>query len=157
MDELQRAIRRCATPPGTCVLHHVSRTSRAVASVYDAAFRPAALTGQQFNVLMSLAHGDGLNVKALARLVGMDPSTIPRVLGPLVTQRLVRTAVGGDRRQRILTVTAAGRRRLARAVPLWDAVQRQVVEAMGTDVWPALVADLRRIRHALASTEGRKR
>jgi DNA-binding MarR family transcriptional regulator len=90
-------------------------------------------------------------VNRLARLVGMDPTTVPRALAPLRRRRFVGVRTSADRRERIIQVTAAGRRRLAAAVPRWEAVQRRVVRAIGARAWQTLAADLRALRHALAS------
>ena len=152
VDRLSGAVRSCAAHPSTCALHHVSRTSRAVVSAYGEALKPSGLTGPQFNVLMSLAQAGPLTVNRLARLVGMDPTTVPRALRPLRRRRLVGARTTEDRRQRVIFVTAAGRRRLAAAVPLWDAVQRRVVRVIGSRAWEALMADLRAVRRALDSS-----
>jgi DNA-binding MarR family transcriptional regulator len=150
-DRLTRAVRCCAAPPATCVLHHISRTSRAVVSAYGEALKPSGLTGQQFNVLMSLAQAGPLTVAKLARLVGMDPTTVPRALRPLRRRRLVGVRAGADRRERVIFVTTAGRQRLAGAVPMWDAIQRRAVRAIGSREWRALTADLRAVRRALST------
>jgi DNA-binding MarR family transcriptional regulator len=133
------------------VLHHISRTSRAIVAAYGEALKPAGLTGQQFNVLMSLAQAGPLTVTRLARLVGMDPTTVPRALRPLSRQGLVAVSASADRRERIINVTSSGRRRLAAAVPRWEIVQRRVVRAIGTRQWQTLIADLRALRRAAAS------
>ena len=151
-DRLTRAVRSCAALPSTCVLHHISRTSRAVVSAFGDALKPSGLTGQQFNVLMSLAQAGPLTVNRLARLVGMDATTVPRALAPLRRRRLVGARASGDRRERVIFVTPAGRRRLAAAVPMWNAVQRRVVGVIGSREWDALMADLRAVRRALDSS-----
>jgi DNA-binding MarR family transcriptional regulator len=152
VDRLTRAVRSCAAHPSTCVLHHVSRTSRAVVSAFGEALKPSGLTGQQFNVLMSLAQAGPLTVTRLARVVGMDPTTVPRALRPLRRRGLVGARTTDDRRERVIFVTAAGRRQLAAAVPLWDAVQRRVVRVLGSREWDALMVDLRAVRRALESS-----
>jgi len=151
LDPLQRAIRSCAAPPATCVLHHISRTSRAVVATYGEALKPSGLTGLQFNVLMSVAQAGPLTVNGLAKVVGMDPTTVPRAIRPLVRRRLIALHASADRRERIIGVTAAGRRRLATAVPRWDRVQRRVVRSIGARQWRALISDLRALRRALAT------
>jgi DNA-binding MarR family transcriptional regulator len=148
-DPLARAVRSCAAPPSLCVLHHISRTSRAVVSAYSEALKPSGFSGQQFNVLMSLAQAGPLSVRRLARLVGMDPTTVPRALSPFRRRRLVGIRASADRRERIIFLTPEGRRRLAAAVPRWDAVQRRVVRAIGAREWRSLMADLRAVRRAL--------
>jgi len=148
--QLERALRRCTLDPSSCVLRHVTRTSRAIVSAFDRALEPARLTGHQFNLMMTLALAGDLNVRRLADHLGMDPTTVPRVAAPLRRQRLISSTVGQDRRERRLTVTARGRRRLAAALPLWEAQQRKVIAALGASAWTAARAQLRALRAGAA-------
>jgi DNA-binding MarR family transcriptional regulator len=148
--QLERALRQCKLHPSSCVLRHVTRTSRAVVAAFDRALAPARLTGHQFNLMMTLALAGDLNVRMLADQLGMDATTVPRVAAPLRRQRLIASSVGKDRRERVLTVTARGRRRLAAALPLWERQQRQVVAALGTGAWTDTRASLRALRAGAA-------
>ncbi len=148
--ELERALRRCKLNPSSCVLRHVTRTSRAIVSAFDRALAPARLTGHQFNLMMTLALAGGLTVGTLADQLGMDATTVPRVAAPLRRQRLIASTVGADRRERVLTVTTRGRRRLAAALPLWEAQQRRVIAALGATAWNDTRARLRELRTGAA-------
>jgi len=148
--QLQRALRRCKLHPSSCVLRHVTRTSRAVVAAFDRALVPARLTGHQFNLMMTLALAGDLNVHTLADQLGMDATTVPRVAAPLRRQRLIASKVGHDRRERVLTVTARGRRRLAAALPLWEAQQKRVVAALGATAWTDTRTSLRALRAGAA-------
>jgi DNA-binding MarR family transcriptional regulator len=148
--QLERALRRCKLDPSSCVLRHVTRTSRAIVAAFDRALAPARLTGHQFNLMMTLALAGDLNVRSLADHLGMDATTVPRVAAPLRRQRLIASAVGTDRRERVLTVTARGRRRLATALPLWEAQQRRVIASMGHTAWTDTRARLRALRAGAA-------
>src|SRR5437763_1691190 len=141
--QLERALKRCKLHPSTCVLRHVTRTSRAIVAAFDRALAPAHLTGHQFNLMMTLALAGDMPVGHLAEHLGMDATTVPRVAAPLRRDRLVTATAGHDRRQRVLTLTARGRRRLAQAVPLWEAQQRRVIAAVGAGAWTDARAHLR--------------
>jgi DNA-binding MarR family transcriptional regulator len=119
--------------------------------VFDQALKPIGLTGHQFNLLMSLVQDGPMTVNGLARHIGVDPSTVPRALVALKRNRLVAVGVGKDRRQRVIAVTATGRRRLDTALPRWEAVQRSLLESVGEAAWDSLIADLRKIRRAVAT------
>src|SRR5204863_6206690 len=125
-----------------CVLRHVSRTSRSVVAAFDRALKPSGLTGHQFNLLMTLAEAGPMNVTALARYVGVDPTTVPRALAPLRRERLVDVRTADDRRERVVALTSEGRRRLAGAVPLWESVQQALLDSFGHGDWESLIADL---------------
>jgi DNA-binding MarR family transcriptional regulator len=99
-NRLERVIRKSNLDPSFCVLRHVTRTSRSVVAAFDTALKPSGLTGNQFNLLMTLARMGPLNVNAVAAAVGMHPSTVPRLIAPLARRRLVRRQAGADRRAR---------------------------------------------------------
>src|SRR5216684_4362778 len=104
-DMLDRELAALQLSPGECVLRHVTRTSRAVVAGFDESLKAVGLTGQQFNLLMTLANTGPLTVNTLAVQIGVDPTTVPRALVPLTRDRLVRVGVGADRRMRVITLT----------------------------------------------------
>jgi DNA-binding MarR family transcriptional regulator len=142
--------------PAECVLRHVSRVSRAVVAAYDPALAQFDLTGHQFNLMMTLSEKGALSVGALANALGMDASGVPRAIRPLLDKGLVATAQGDDRRRRMLSITGAGRARLAETTPAWRSVQSELVDAIGHERWTQLQADLRIVRAAATNCSTRK-
>jgi DNA-binding MarR family transcriptional regulator len=139
--------------PAACVFRHVARTSRAVTSVYDATFAPLELTAGQFDLMMTLHQAGPQTVGNLAKLAAMDASTVPRAIKPLVDRDMVAVRQGEDRRQRIITLTAAGRKRVLRAAAAWEKAQRAVVKEFGEANWQSMMRELMRLR---AVVRGRK-
>ena len=146
---LERIIRKSNLDPAFCALRHVTRTSRSVVAAFDTALKPAGLTGNQFNLLMTLARMGPLNVNAVAAAVGMHPSTVPRLIAPLARRRLVRRQAGADRRERVIVVTESGRRKLTAAYPFWAALQRQVASRLGDEGWVSAMAVLQQVRKSV--------
>jgi DNA-binding MarR family transcriptional regulator len=104
----------------SCLCLHVQRAARALARRFDDALRPLGLTNGQFSLMMSLNRPEPPGMAAVASLLGMDRTTLTAVLKPLQRRALVKvTADPADRRGRLLTLTAKGRRLLVRAVPVW--------------------------------------
>jgi DNA-binding MarR family transcriptional regulator len=104
----------------TCLCLHVQRAARALARRFDEALRPVSLTNGQFSLLMSLNRPKPPGMSAVAELLAMDRTTLTAALKPLQRRSLVRIAADpADRRGRLMTLTAKGRRALARAVPVW--------------------------------------
>lgn len=134
--------------PPSCVLRHVAKTSRAVIAAFDPAFAPIGLTGHQFNLMTTLNNNGELSVGALAGALGMDASGIPRAIKPLVSQDLVQVERGSDRRQRVLSLTDAGRQRIDEATEVWRKVQTELMDTIGAERWITLIDDLRDIRNA---------
>jgi len=104
----------------SCFCLHVQRAARALARRFDDALRPLGLTNGQFSLLMSLNRPQPPGMAAVASLLGMDRTTLTAVLKALQRRGLVKvTADPADGRARLMTLTAKGRRLLARAVPVW--------------------------------------
>ncbi len=111
----------------TCLCLHLQRAARAVARRFDAALRPVELTSGQFSLLMSLNRQEPPSIGKLSALLAMDRTTLTANLKPLERRGLVNVAVDDrDKRGRRLSLTAAGRRVLAAAVPLWEKTQAQI-------------------------------
>ena len=103
-----------------CLCLHVQRAARGLARRFDDALRPIGLTNGQFSLLVSLNRPKPPGMTAVALLLAMDRTTLTAALKPLRRRGLVKvTADPADGRGRLMTLTAKGRRLLARAVPVW--------------------------------------
>jgi DNA-binding MarR family transcriptional regulator len=135
-----------ATPKvrDTCMCLHVQRAARAVARRFDEALRPVAVTNQQFSLLMSLNRPMPASMGSVATLLAMDRTTLTANLKPLERRGLVAVTVDDDdRRGRLMTLTAAGRTVLAKALPHWKQAQA-ATERLVTGIGPDLLrAELR--------------
>jgi DNA-binding MarR family transcriptional regulator len=125
-----------------CACHKVRIAARAVTRAYDDALRPAGLRATQLSVLVAAATDDTLSITALARLMGMDRSTLTRNLRPLEADGLIRIGAEGWRRSRTLAITRKGRSRLEAAVPLWEKAQRALQRSLGEARWKVIRRDL---------------
>src|ERR1041384_6804378 len=111
----------------TCLCLHVQRAARALARCFDTALRPLDLTNGQFSLLMSLNRPEPASMGSVAGLLAMDRTTLTAALKPLERRGLVSVAVDpADRRGRLLGLTPAGRRLLARAVPIWQRTHAEI-------------------------------
>jgi DNA-binding MarR family transcriptional regulator len=118
-----------------CACHRVRTAARFVTRAYDEALRPVGLRATQLSVLVAAAADDALSITALAKLMGMDRSTLTRNLRPLEAEGLVKLGNEGWRRSRTLRITARGRSRLREAVPLWEKAQQNLQEKLGDRRW----------------------
>jgi len=114
-----------------CLCLHVQRAARALARRFDEALRPMGLTNGQFSLMMSLNRPQPPDMGAVASLLGMDRTTLTAALKPLERRGLVKVKAGpADRRSRVMTLTARGRKLLARAVPVWRKTHVAVEELL---------------------------
>ena len=114
-----------------CTCFRLRKLSRLLSQRYDAALAPAGLNVNQYSILRR-AERTPHAVGSLAVDLGMDRTTLSRDLRPLVDAGWLRVAAAKDdaRRKRIV-VTAAGRRAIARARPLWRQAQAEVEALVG--------------------------
>ena len=125
-----------------CACHRVRTAARAVTRAYDEALRPVGLRATQLSVLVAVAADDALSITALARLMGMDRSTLTRNLRPLETEGLIALGLEGWRRSRTLEITRTGRTRLREALPLWEKAQQALRTKLGDRRWDLIRKDL---------------
>src|SRR5665213_3682534 len=104
-----------------CLCLHVQRAARALARRFDQALQPADLTSGQFSLLMSLNRPEPPTLGSVAALLAMDRTTLTANLKPLERRGLLKVSVDKeDRRNRVITLTAKGRKLLKIAYPIWE-------------------------------------
>jgi DNA-binding MarR family transcriptional regulator len=99
------------------------RRARELTRLYERRLRPHRLRATQFSVLAALAIKGSAQVTELARVLGLERTTLTRIAAVLERNGWVITAASEDARERRLRLTAAGRRKLVAAFPDWKAVQ----------------------------------
>src|SRR3981189_1639289 len=102
-----------------CACQNLRRLTRIVTRIYDQELRKAGLEVSQFGLLTALALIQEANQKQLSAGFAMDSTTLTRTLGLLRRQGWVRVRHGKDRRERLFSLTQAGKRQLAEAQPHW--------------------------------------
>ena len=110
-----------------CLCLHVQRAARALARRFDDELQPLGLTNGQFSLLMSLNRPQPAGMASVAALLAMDRTTLTAALKPLERRRLVTIAPDpSDRRARLLTLTRAGSKLLAKAIPIWTSTHAEI-------------------------------
>jgi len=135
-----------ASKLGPCACSQVRRLGRKLSSLYDTLLSPEDLTITQYSLLADIERTGQLSHSMLAENAGMDRTTLTRNLRPLTRAKWVAAGTGKDRRQHLLQLTAAGRRKLVRSLPLWEVAQRQFLSQFGTE-------SLQELRALLISAE----
>ena len=118
----------------SCLCLHAQRAARALARRFDTAFRPLGITNGQFSLMMSLNRPVPPSNGEVATLLAMDRTTLTAALKPLERRGLVKVMPNPeDRRSRVMSLTAKGRKLLARAVPIWTDTHAQVEEHLADE------------------------
>ena len=127
-----------------CLCLHLQRAARAVARHFDRAFQRLELTNGQFSLLMSFNRPAPPTMGSVAELLAMDRTTLTAALKPLERRGLVKITVDtADKRNRRLSLTAAGRALLAKAVPIWRREHAAIDRFLGEAGPDRLRSDLR--------------
>lgn len=136
----------------TCLCLHAQRAARALARVFDTAFRPFGLNNGQFSLLMALNRPKPPSISALALFLAMDRTSLTAALKPLERRGAVRILVDQtDRRTRLIQITADGVALLEAALPVWRDTHAQLDTALAHDVPERLRVDLRKVPQAMAT------
>jgi DNA-binding MarR family transcriptional regulator len=110
-----------------------------VTQFYDDALRPSGLRATQFTLLQALTLAPGISQKELARLLGIDSTTLTRTLSLLRRRGWLRAEAGNDRRELRLALTAAGQREYNRVLPYWRSAQKRLRQSLGAANWNRVV------------------
>lgn len=117
-----------------CLCLHVQRAARILARRFDDALRPVKLTNGQFSLLMSLNRPQPAGMASVASLLAMDRTTLTAALKPLERRGLVVIAPDpADRRSRLLSLTAEGKKLLASALPIWEETHAEIEKQLAGD------------------------
>ncbi|HEY0503650.1 MAG TPA: MarR family winged helix-turn-helix transcriptional regulator, partial [Lysobacter sp.] len=131
-------------PHSLCTCFRLRKLTRLMTQRYDRELAAAGINLNQYSILRRASRA-AQTVGALAREIGMDRTTLSRDLKPLAAAGWIELASGDeDARQRVIHVTAAGKRVLAKAQPLWRKAQDEVDARLGGSHVETLHAQLDR-------------
>lgn len=114
-----------------CLCLASRKVARAITRAFEQALRPHGIRATQFSVLAILAGKGRQSLGALAASLGVERTTLTRNLAVLERQGLVRIRPGEDARARIVSITDAGRRTIAAALPAWRQAQSALTASIG--------------------------
>ncbi|HET6250828.1 MAG TPA: MarR family transcriptional regulator [Tepidisphaeraceae bacterium] len=118
----------------------------------EAQFARLGVTTDQFVLLATLARGQALNQRELARRMPSDPSTVRAMLVLLERSGLVqRDTHPTDGRARAVSLTPAGKRKFKQLWKAGDPIRAQMVESLTPGEAHALVGLLRKVADSLNS------
>jgi len=126
----------------SCLCAKARKAARAVTRFYDRHIAGTGLEPGQFTILVGIRLTEPVPTARLAEHLGLERTTFTRNLGVLERDGLVLIERGEDARQRLLSLTAQGRRRLKVAIPRWEQAQQAAISALGKQNFSDLSAAL---------------
>lgn len=132
-----------------CVCFNLRRAARQVTQRFDRNLRQSGLKANQFSILMASYDQDGIRLTRMAKILGMERTTLTRNLALLERLGLVSIEPGDDRRERNIRITEKGAGLLEKALPMWQQAQREIIELIGGDKIEGLLTGLHEVARQL--------
>lgn len=124
-----------------CTCFALRKLTRTVTRLYDQHLAAVGLKTTQYSLLKNIAYKESPVAELAARL-STERTTLTRNLKPLIDAGWVELRPGTDSRQRIATLTDAGRDMIKSARQAWRSAQSELERTLGMDVVRALHAHL---------------
>lgn len=129
LDSKERdALKKIAS---SCLCARTRKAARAVTRLYDRHFAGIGLEPGQFTILVGVRLTEPVPTAELAGHLGLDRTTFTRNLAVMQRDGFVTVERGDDARERLISLTAEGRRKLKAAMPLWEQAQQAAISALG--------------------------
>jgi DNA-binding MarR family transcriptional regulator len=125
--------RQSETEKSVCNCTALRKATRRVSHLYDSALEPCGLRTTQRSILMQIARSQNPpSLGELAEALVMDRGALTHTLKPLERDRLIEIRVDlEDRRNRLVALTAAGRKKIEQSTVLWKRAQQGFEAAFG--------------------------
>jgi DNA-binding MarR family transcriptional regulator len=133
-----------------CACQNLRRVTRIVTRIYDQELRKAGVEVTQFGLLTALAATGQANQKRLSAGFAMDSTTLTRTLAVLRKRGWVQVKPGKDRRERLFSLTPAGKRQMVEAQPHWERAERRLRRGLGDAAWKRMQESVSRMTEAAA-------
>jgi DNA-binding MarR family transcriptional regulator len=118
-----------------CMCASFRRASRVLTQHYDTALRPLGLRATQFTLLQALSLAGEVSQGTLGEILAIDSTTLTRTLAIMERRGWITSRSGKDRRERMLSLSDAGRAQFKRALPYWEQAQRGLRARLGNQHW----------------------
>jgi len=128
-----------------CMCYNMRRTNRIVTAHYDRIISPSGLKATQLSLLATVLLQDKASLSKLAKMIGMDRTTLSRNVRLLEQKGMIKVLTGEDRREQLINLTDKGREAIGLAVPLWEQAQAEVVDIFGGEWVQSFLSDLRKL------------
>jgi DNA-binding MarR family transcriptional regulator len=126
-------LKACLMNDDLCVCTGLRQAAQGLTEIYDRALAPSGVKITMFRVLRRLSEANQPTISELAKIVGLDRSSLGRNLKVLERDGLVAFVEGKDERSKVVRLTPRGEAALATAKPLWRQVQRQMKARLGRE------------------------
>lgn len=125
-----------------CTCAKVRRAARATTLLYDAVLSPSGVRISQFIVLRVIDRLGSASPCQLSEAMAIAAETLSRRLDLMRRSGWIDLRVGKDKRQKVFSLTEAGRMTLESALPYWRKAQRRLEMVMDRQQMEEIQRDL---------------
>jgi len=118
-----------------CACQNLRRLTRIVTRIYDQELKKTGLEITQFGLLTALATAGQANQGRLSAGFAMDSTTLTRTLAVMRKRGWVQVQPGMDRRERLYSLTRAGKARIESTQSYWQLAERRLRKGLGDAAW----------------------
>jgi len=123
----------------SCMCASFRRASRVLTQHYEAVLRPLGLRATQFTLMQALSFAGEVSQGKLGEILAIDSTTLTRTLAIMERRGWIASRSGEDRRERLLSLSKAGKAEYKRALPYWENVQQELRAQCGNKRWNELL------------------
>ena len=116
--------------------------------MYNHELREAGSEATQYTLLMGLDLTGETTQGELGSLLGLDSTTLTRMLGLIQKHRWMVIRLGKDRRERLVRLSASGKDKLHQSRAHWERAQKHLRKSLGEEGWAQMAALLGAITRA---------
>lgn len=122
-----------------CIALSLRKANRVLTQMYDRDMASHGIKITQFAILRAVNFlGEATN-RSLQNALVLDQTTLSRNLQPLLRDGYLETVAGQDKREKVITLTAAGKALFKSAVKDWRQTQTQLQDLLGAELTQQLL------------------
>jgi DNA-binding MarR family transcriptional regulator len=133
-----------------CICINLRRTTQMITQYYDTLLAPSGLKLTQFSLLHQIRLREPVRINELARVTGLDRTTMGKNLQLIARDDLITLSPGEDRRERVAQMTSKGLQALHTAYPLWKNAQATITATLGEEHLGMFLAHLSKLEEAVS-------
>lgn len=117
----------------SCYCINLRNASGMVAKIYDEHLAPYGITVRQYSMMRNLDYLGEASVTALAEQIGLDRTSVVRMLKPLTDREYILDKAASGKRDRRLVLSDTGKRLIEEATPAWQTAQKEIEDKIGKE------------------------
>ena len=114
-----------------CYCINIRNASGIMTKIYDEHLMPYGITIRQYSIMKNLGKLGEASVTVLADYLGLERTSVVRMLRPLRQKGYINDAAAAGKRDRRLSLSDEGKILLASAASAWQAAQDEIERKIG--------------------------